>query len=83
MKETSDKLNTVLANVSQGIVAIDENKRIIFANKSIVDIFGASENLDGKDFIYLIDDLALCEKISRHLERITRPSTATRAKIFR
>lgn len=67
MKETSDKLNTVLANVSQGIVAIDENKRIIFANKSIVDIFGASENLDGKDFIYLIDDLALCEKISRHL----------------
>lgn len=67
MKETSDKLNTVLANVSQGIVAIDENKRIIFANKSIVEIFGSSENLEGKDFIYLIDDLALCEKISRHL----------------
>ena len=65
--EERQKLNTVLENVSQGIVAIDENKKIIFVNKSISTIFESIENLTGKDFIYLIDDLPLCEKIARHL----------------
>ena len=67
VQEEHHKLNTVLENVSQGIVAIDENKKIIFANKSISTIFDSNENLTGKDFIYLIDDLTLCEKIARHL----------------
>ena len=67
VQEEHHKLNTVLENVSQGIVAIDENKKIIFVNKSISTIFDSNENLTGKDFIYLIDDLTLCEKIARHL----------------
>ena len=67
VQEEHNKLNTVLENVSQGIVAIDENKRIIFANKSLSSIFDSAENVMGKDFIYLIDDLPLCEKIARHL----------------
>ena len=67
INEERQKLNTVLENVSQGIVAIDENKKIIFVNKSISTIFESTENLTGKDFIYLIDDLSLCEKIARHL----------------
>ena len=67
VQEEHQKLNTVLENVSQGIVAIDEHKKIIFVNKSISVIFDSAENLTGKDFIYLIDDLPLCEKIARHL----------------
>ena len=67
VQEEHNKLNTVLENVSQGIVAIDEQKKIIFVNKSISTIFDSTENVTGKDFIYLIDDLPLCEKISRHL----------------
>lgn len=67
VQEEHNKLNTVLENVSQGIVAIDENKKIIFANKSLSTIFDSNENVTGKDFIYLIDDLPLCEKIARHL----------------
>lgn len=67
VQEEHRKLNTVLENVSQGIVAIDENKKIIFANKSLSTIFESAENVTGKDFIYLIDDLPLCEKIARHL----------------
>lgn len=43
--EERQKLNTVLENVSQGIVAIDENKKIIFVNKSISTIFESTENL--------------------------------------
>lgn len=67
IQEEHNKLNTVLENVSQGIVAIDENKKIIFANKSLSTIFDSPENVTGKDFIYLIDDLPLYEKIVRHL----------------
>ena len=67
VQEEHQKLNTVLENVSQGIVAIDEHKKIIFVNKSISEIFDSVDNLTGKDFIYLIDDLPLCEKIARHL----------------
>lgn len=67
VQEEHNKLNTVLENVSQGIVAIDEQKKIIFVNKSISTIFDSTENVNGKDFIYLIDDLPLCEKIARHL----------------
>ena len=67
VQEEHNKLNTVLENVSQGIVAIDEQKKIIFVNKSISTIFDSNENVTGKDFIYLIDDLPLCEKIARHL----------------
>ncbi len=67
VQEEHNKLNTVLENISQGIVAIDENKKIIFANKSLSTIFDCTENVTGKDFIYLIDDLPLCEKITRHL----------------
>ena len=67
VQEEHNKLNTVLENVSQGIVAIDEQKKIIFVNKSISTIFDSTENVTGKDFIYLIDDLPLCEKIARHL----------------
>lgn len=67
VQEEHRKLNTVLENVSQGIVAIDKNKKIFFANKSLSTIFDSAENVTGKDFIYLIDDLPLCEKIARHL----------------
>lgn len=67
IQEEHRKLNTVLENVSQGIVAIDEDKKIIFANRRLQEIFSAVDNVTGKDFIYLIDDLPLCEKIARHL----------------
>ena len=67
VQEEHRKLNTVLENVSQGIVAVDENKKIIFANKSLSAIFDSTENDTGKDLIYLIDDLPLCETIVRHL----------------
>lgn len=67
VEEEHRKLNTVLENVSQGIVAIDKNKKIIFVNKSLSAVFDSAESVTGKDFIYLIDDLPLCEKIACHL----------------
>ena len=65
--DEQQKLMTVLENVSQGIVAIDADKKVLFANKSILGLFSAEPNVIGKEFVYLIDDMALYEKISRHL----------------
>lgn len=61
------KLNTVLENISQGIVAVDINNKIIFANKAALKIFGRSDEALGQDVIFLIDDLALSSEISSHL----------------
>ena len=65
--DEQQKLMTVLENVSQGIVAIDADKKVLFANKSILGLFSAEPNVIGKEFVYLIDDMALYEKISGHL----------------
>ncbi len=70
-KETEErnKLDAVLENVVQGILAIDKNKKIVFANKSAMKTFGAAEktsvsgsgeNVSGSDLVFLIDDLGLC-----------------------
>lgn len=67
VEEEQKKLMTVLENVSQCIVAIDGNKKVLFANKSILNLFSAEATVIGKEFVYLIDDMALYEKICRHL----------------
>lgn len=68
-KETEErnKLDTVLENVYQGIIAIGKDKKIIFANKSVMKMFGCAEEPSGNDVVFLIDDLALCNLISGHL----------------
>ena len=65
--EERNKLDTVLENVYQGILAIGRNKKIIFANKSVMKLFGCAEEPSGNDVVFLIDDLALCNLISEHL----------------
>lgn len=61
------KLNTVLDNISQGIVAIDTNKRIVFANKSAFDLFNGSYHDIGRDLVFLIEKLPVYEEITGHL----------------
>lgn len=60
------KLNTVLENISQGIIAVDKNNKIIFANKAVLNVFGHSDKAVGEDVVFLIDDYKLCETISAH-----------------
>lgn len=61
------KLNAVLANVSQSIIALDKSKRIVFANKSAMALFRGWRKDVGRDIVYLIKNLDVTEKISRHL----------------
>ncbi len=67
ISEEHDKLNTVLENVSQGIVAVNEQGNIVFANKSALCIFDSASDIKNKALVYLVDDLSLCKKITRHL----------------
>ena len=61
------KLNTVLDNVSQSIIALDRNKRIVFANKSALSTFNGTHHDNGRDLVFLIENLPLYEKITKHL----------------
>ena len=68
-KETEErnKLDIVLENVYQGILAVGRDKKIIFANNSVMQMFGCAEEPAGNDVVFLIDDLALCDLVSEHL----------------
>lgn len=66
LEEARKRLNTVLENVSQGIAAIDGSSRILFANKAFADLFRTARTT-GETLIYAVDDVALCEKLQRHL----------------
>lgn len=61
------KLNAVLDNISQGIIALDAERNIAFANNRAFDLFGGSKQYVGKHLIYLIEDSMLCEKINDHI----------------
>lgn len=63
------KLNTVLDGVSQGIIAIDEDKHIVFANKSACELFHGSHYDIGRDLLFLIDDLEIYKSICDNLTR--------------
>lgn len=65
--EERNKLNTVLENITQGILAVGKDKKIIFANKSALKLFGAKEDDENKELVYLIDDLKLCDAITENL----------------
>lgn len=66
------KLGAVLGNVSQGIIAVNDNKETVFINKSAVKILGDKSSVNygtdtGKDLLYFIDDLGLYGKLSSHM----------------
>ena len=61
------KLNAVLDNVSQSIIALDSSKKIVFANKSAFSLFNGTHRDIGRDLIFLIENLEIYENISSHL----------------
>ena len=61
------KLNTVLDNVSQSIIALDSAKKIVFANKSAFSMFNGTYRDIGRDLIFLVGNLEIYENIASHL----------------
>ena len=61
------KLNTVLDNVSQSIIALDGEKRIVFANKSALSMFGGTSRDIGRDLVFLIDNYEINDNVTKHM----------------
>jgi len=61
------KLNRVLENISQGIIAVNDKKEIAFINKSAQELFGKNRALVGEELFTLIDDSELYTKIQEHI----------------
>ncbi|MBO5262247.1 MAG: hypothetical protein J6B45_04295 [Clostridia bacterium] len=67
MERQGRKLNKVLENISQGIVAVNDKREIVFLNKSAATIFRCTENVVGKDLFLLTGKTEIYSKISAHL----------------
>ena len=61
------KLNTVLDNVSQSIIALDKSKHIVFANKRAFEMFNGTHHDIGRDLVFLIEKLPVYEQITEHI----------------
>ena len=61
------KLNAVLDNVSQSIIALDKSKRIVFANKRAFEMFNGTHHDIGRDLVFLIEKLPVYDQITEHL----------------
>ena len=66
-KQEHRKLNIVLDNVAQGIIAVDGSGKIVFANESACELFG-QRSVSDKDLVYLVDDVKLLDAIRQGFE---------------
>ena len=64
LEEEQNKLKTVLDNISQGIVAVDADRKIVFANPAVCSLFGTHDHHVGNPLLFLIEDIELYEKIA-------------------
>lgn len=58
-----EKLSYVLENVSEGILALDGEGRVLIANHAALTLFDGSEEDVGKPLLYLVEDATFCEAI--------------------
>lgn len=59
-----EKLNAVLDNISQGIIAISKDTKIVFINGSALSLFGSNERVISKELLYLVSDTNLSDMIA-------------------
>lgn len=59
-----EKLNVVLGNISQGIIALSKDQKIALINDSALALFGGNGHVVSNELIYLIDDTTLLNKIA-------------------
>ena len=62
-KNEKTKLQEVLNNISQGIIALSNASDIVFVNNSALKLFSGNADCVGKKPLVLIDDIPLAEKL--------------------
>lgn len=68
LTEEQNKLELVLDNMEEAVIAADEKGDIVFINLSARNLFNC-ENVLNKNIIYAIDDITLAERIMQAEER--------------
>lgn len=62
-EKEKEKLSAVLDAVAQGIVALDGEGRVAFANPAALSLFGGTAADVGQALSYLVEDPALCRRM--------------------
>ena len=62
------EFSTVLDLLNQGIIAIDRNYSIVILNKAALNIFDETNRMISKNYIYLIRDVVLQQKIKYSID---------------
>lgn len=82
LEQTTRRLEVLLATAREGIVAVDSNEKITFANKAFVDMIGCEQNeLIGLNVERLLDDEGI-EKIAEETEKRKRGGTSRYDLVF-
>ena len=65
----SKKLSQVLDNISQGIIALNQNGEIVFVNNSAINCFLGTGDYVGKKLGYLISSTEILDKIAAPVDK--------------
>ncbi len=68
LKEEKNKMDNILYNINEGLVLIDNNKRVVIINKAALEILDCKNNETGKDIIKYTQNLEISDGVSKIFE---------------
>ena len=54
IKREKDTIETILSNMKESLVIIDENRQLLSVNKSALNLFNSSNNIIGKNILNIL-----------------------------
>lgn len=67
IKREKDTIETILSNMKESLVIIDENRQLLSVNKSALNLFNSSNNIIGKNILNLIRDDSILKFVEEAL----------------
>lgn len=67
LQKRSDTIQTIISGMQEGIVLIDHQGIIFFANQSVLKLFEATENMNGRSVLELLRDIELIKNVKQAL----------------
>ena len=67
IKREKDTIETILSNMKESLVIIDENRRLLSVNKSALNLFNSSKKIIGKNILNLIRDDSILKFVEEAL----------------
>ncbi len=67
IQREKDTIETILSNMKEALIIVDENKTFLSVNKSALKFFGGSENVIGKNILFLIRNEKILNLLNKAL----------------